>query len=82
MRFCLVISEHILVDMKFTFSIHIYYHLATVLCAIFDWFNHTHFLQSAKMFNYGTGWRKTCDILFVVFAAMFLVTRLVIFPSK
>ncbi|KAJ0011741.1 hypothetical protein NQD34_012716 [Periophthalmus magnuspinnatus] len=39
-------------------------------------------LESAKMFNYGTGWRKTCDSLFIVFAAVFLVTRLVIFPSK
>ncbi|XP_029381060.1 ceramide synthase 2-like [Echeneis naucrates] len=39
-------------------------------------------LESAKMFNYGTGWRKTCDTLFIVFAVAFLVTRLVIFPSK
>ncbi|XP_069014113.1 ceramide synthase 2-like [Embiotoca jacksoni] len=39
-------------------------------------------LESAKMFNYGTGWRKTCDTLFVVFAVVFLVTRLVIFPTK
>ncbi|XP_037537677.1 ceramide synthase 2-like [Nematolebias whitei] len=39
-------------------------------------------LESAKMFNYGTGWRKTCNSLFVVFAVLFLVTRLVIFPSK
>ncbi|AWP04284.1 putative ceramide synthase 2-like [Scophthalmus maximus] len=39
-------------------------------------------LESAKMFNYGTGWRKTCDAVFVVFAVVFLVTRLVIFPSK
>ncbi|KAM4556815.1 ceramide synthase 2-like isoform 1-T1 [Fundulus diaphanus] len=39
-------------------------------------------LESAKMFNYGAGWRKTCDSLFVVFAVVFLVTRLVIFPSR
>ncbi|XP_031587898.1 ceramide synthase 2-like isoform X1 [Oreochromis aureus] len=39
-------------------------------------------LESAKMFNYGAGWRKSCDTLFVVFAVVFLVTRLVIFPSK
>ncbi|KAM9844423.1 ceramide synthase 2-like [Aulostomus maculatus] len=39
-------------------------------------------LESAKMFNYGTGWRKTCDTLFVVFTVVFLVTRLVIFPSR
>ncbi|XP_036410892.1 ceramide synthase 2-like [Megalops cyprinoides] len=38
-------------------------------------------LESAKMFNYA-GWRKTCDALFVVFAVVFLVTRLVVFPCK
>ncbi|XP_046732215.1 ceramide synthase 2 isoform X2 [Silurus meridionalis] len=38
-------------------------------------------LESAKMFNYA-GWKKTCDLLFVVFAVVFLVTRLVVFPSK
>ncbi|XP_043079880.1 ceramide synthase 4a [Puntigrus tetrazona] len=38
-------------------------------------------LESAKMFNYA-GWRKTCDALFVVFAAVFLVTRLVVFPCR
>lgn len=39
-------------------------------------------LESAKMFNYGSGWRKTRDTLFISFAVIFLVTRLVIFPSK
>ncbi|XP_061695808.1 ceramide synthase 2-like isoform X2 [Syngnathoides biaculeatus] len=39
-------------------------------------------LESAKMFNYGSGWRKVCDVLFVVFTAVFFLTRLVIFPSK
>ncbi|CAL8395986.1 unnamed protein product [Boreogadus saida] len=39
------------------------------------------FLESAKMFNYA-GWRKTCDILFVLFSVVFLVTRLVIFPGR
>ncbi|XP_076134863.1 ceramide synthase 4a isoform X3 [Alosa pseudoharengus] len=38
-------------------------------------------LESAKMFNYG-GWRKTCDVLFVMFAVIFLVTRLVVFPTR
>uniref|UniRef100_A0A8C1SA26 Ceramide synthase 4b n=1 Tax=Cyprinus carpio TaxID=7962 RepID=A0A8C1SA26_CYPCA len=38
-------------------------------------------LESAKMFNYA-GWKKTCDSLFVIFAAVFLVTRLLLFPSK
>ncbi|XP_076000914.1 ceramide synthase 2-like [Genypterus blacodes] len=39
-------------------------------------------LESAKMFNYGSGWRKTCDTLFVVFAVVFFMTRLVVFPSR
>uniref|UniRef100_A0A673GVC4 Ceramide synthase 2-like n=1 Tax=Sinocyclocheilus rhinocerous TaxID=307959 RepID=A0A673GVC4_9TELE len=38
-------------------------------------------LESAKMLNYA-GWKKTCDSLFVIFAAVFLVTRLLVFPSK
>lgn len=39
-------------------------------------------LEPAKMFNYGAGWGRSCDTLFVMFAVIFLVTRLVIFPSK
>ncbi|KAJ3594966.1 hypothetical protein NHX12_004271 [Muraenolepis orangiensis] len=39
-------------------------------------------LESAKMFNYGSGWRRTCDWLFVAFAAVFLLTRLVLFPGR
>lgn len=35
--------------------------------------------QSAKMFNYA-GWRKTCNCMFTMFAAVFIVTRLVILP--
>ncbi|KAL0966642.1 hypothetical protein UPYG_G00297780 [Umbra pygmaea] len=38
-------------------------------------------LESGKMFNYGAGWKKTCNTMFVIFAAVFLVTRLVVFPS-
>ncbi|XP_030639930.1 ceramide synthase 2 [Chanos chanos] len=38
-------------------------------------------LESAKMFNY-SGWRKTCDTLFVIFAVVFLVTRLVVLPTR
>jgi ceramide synthetase len=34
------------------------------------------------MFNYGSGWRKTCDSMFIVFTAVFLITRLVLFPSR
>lgn len=38
-------------------------------------------LESAKMFHYAV-WTKTCDSLFVVFALVFLVTRLVVFPGR
>uniref|UniRef100_A0A8D2ZRT3 Ceramide synthase 4a n=1 Tax=Scophthalmus maximus TaxID=52904 RepID=A0A8D2ZRT3_SCOMX len=38
-------------------------------------------LESAKMFHYA-GWTRTCDSLFVVFAVVFLVTRLVVFPGR
>lgn len=39
------------------------------------------FQKSAKMFHYA-GWRKTCDSLFVVFAVVFLVTRLLVLPVR
>ncbi|XP_043946548.1 ceramide synthase 2-like isoform X2 [Protopterus annectens] len=39
------------------------------------------FLESAKMFNYA-GWKRTCNVLFVIFSSVFFITRLVIFPSK
>uniref|UniRef100_A0A8C5NHK6 Ceramide synthase 2-like n=1 Tax=Gouania willdenowi TaxID=441366 RepID=A0A8C5NHK6_GOUWI len=38
-------------------------------------------LESAKMLHYAV-WTTTCDSLFVVFALVFLVTRLVVFPSR
>ncbi|XP_036971426.1 ceramide synthase 4a isoform X4 [Acanthopagrus latus] len=38
-------------------------------------------LESAKMLHYA-GWWRTCDSLFVVFALVFLVTRLVVFPGR
>uniref|UniRef100_A0A3P8UAF1 Ceramide synthase 4a n=1 Tax=Amphiprion percula TaxID=161767 RepID=A0A3P8UAF1_AMPPE len=37
--------------------------------------------KSAKMFHYAV-WTRTCDSLFVVFALVFLVTRLVVFPGR
>lgn len=37
--------------------------------------------QSAKMFNYA-GWRNACNYIFIVFAAIFIITRLVIFPFR
>ncbi|XP_008329223.1 ceramide synthase 2 [Cynoglossus semilaevis] len=38
-------------------------------------------LESAKMFHYA-GWTRLCDSLFVVFALVFLFTRLVVFPFR
>ncbi|XP_069006640.1 ceramide synthase 4a [Embiotoca jacksoni] len=38
-------------------------------------------LESAKMFHYAV-WTRTCDTLFVIFAVVFLVTRLVVFPGR
>ncbi|XP_037530563.1 ceramide synthase 2 [Nematolebias whitei] len=38
-------------------------------------------LESAKMFHYAV-WTRTCDSLFVVFAVVFLITRLVVFPCR
>ncbi|XP_066539994.1 ceramide synthase 2 isoform X2 [Hoplias malabaricus] len=37
--------------------------------------------KSAKMFNYA-GWRKTCNYIFIVFGAFFIITRLIIFPFR
>ena len=37
--------------------------------------------QSAKMFNYA-GWRNACNYIFIVFAAIFIVTRLFVFPFR
>lgn len=36
-------------------------------------------VQSAKMFNYA-GWKNTCNNIFIVFAVVFIITRLVILP--
>uniref|UniRef100_A0A672SFJ4 Ceramide synthase 3 n=1 Tax=Sinocyclocheilus grahami TaxID=75366 RepID=A0A672SFJ4_SINGR len=36
-------------------------------------------LESAKIFNYAK-WESTCNGIFVVFAAVFIVTRLIMFP--
>ncbi|XP_047443804.1 ceramide synthase 2-like [Mugil cephalus] len=38
-------------------------------------------LESAKMLHYAV-WTRTCDSLFVVFAVVFLITRLVVFPCR
>lgn len=37
--------------------------------------------QSAKMFNYAR-WKNACNYIFILFAAIFIVTRLIIFPFR
>ncbi|XP_036371662.1 ceramide synthase 2-like [Megalops cyprinoides] len=76
------------------FKEQIVHHLATIMLISFSWcVNYIragtlimlvhdaadYLLESAKMFNYA-GWRKTCNYIFIVFAAVFIITRLVIFP--
>ncbi|XP_054619542.1 ceramide synthase 2-like isoform X1 [Dunckerocampus dactyliophorus] len=36
-------------------------------------------MESAKMFNYA-GWKRTCNCIFTVFAVVFIISRLIIFP--
>uniref|UniRef100_A0A8C7DXL4 Ceramide synthase 3 n=1 Tax=Naja naja TaxID=35670 RepID=A0A8C7DXL4_NAJNA len=36
-------------------------------------------LEAAKLFNYAH-WDNTCSVLFVIFAVMFFITRLILFP--
>ncbi|XP_072516567.1 ceramide synthase 4a isoform X2 [Salminus brasiliensis] len=56
-----------------------YIRVGTIVMLVHD--SSDFLLESAKMFNYA-GWRKTCDSLFVLFAVVFLVTRLIIFPCR
>ncbi|NWX41933.1 CERS2 synthase, partial [Steatornis caripensis] len=76
------------------FKEQIIHHVATIILISFSWFanyiragtlimalhdSSDYLLESAKMFNYA-GWRNTCNNIFIVFAAVFIVTRLVILP--
>ncbi|XP_018619372.1 ceramide synthase 2 isoform X1 [Scleropages formosus] len=76
------------------FKEQIIHHLATLTLLAFSWcVNYirigslvmiTHdasdvLLESAKLFNYAK-WETTCNSIFVVFAIVFMVTRLIIFP--
>uniref|UniRef100_A0A3Q3GWA2 Ceramide synthase 2b n=1 Tax=Labrus bergylta TaxID=56723 RepID=A0A3Q3GWA2_9LABR len=78
------------------FKEQIVHHLATILLISFSWCvnyiragtlimllhdSADYFLESAKMFNYA-GWRNACNYIFIVFAAIFIITRLVIFPFR
>ncbi|XP_067824285.1 ceramide synthase 2-like [Heptranchias perlo] len=55
-----------------------YIRVGTLVMVIHD--ASDYLMESAKMFNYAR-WRRTCDSLFVAFAVVFLITRLIIFPN-
>uniref|UniRef100_A0A8D3AVY5 Ceramide synthase 3a n=1 Tax=Scophthalmus maximus TaxID=52904 RepID=A0A8D3AVY5_SCOMX len=76
------------------FKEQIIHHLATLVLLSFSWCSNyirvgtlvmlVHdasdvLLESAKLFNYAK-WEKACNTLFVLFAIVFMVTRLIIFP--
>ncbi|XP_051999372.1 ceramide synthase 2-like [Xyrauchen texanus] len=76
------------------FKEQIVHHVATITLISFSWcvnyiragtlimFVHDsadYLLESAKMFNYAR-WKNTCNYLFILFAAVFVITRLIIFP--
>lgn len=90
---CLLISVAFDVRRK-DFKEQIVHHLATLILLSFSWcVNYIRigtlvmlvhdasdvFLESAKLFNYAK-WEKSCKTLFVLFAIVFMVTRLIIFP--
>ncbi|KAM8921618.1 ceramide synthase 2 isoform 1-T1 [Pelodytes ibericus] len=54
-----------------------YIRVGTLIMAVHD--ASDYFLESAKMFNYA-GWKETCNGIFVVFALVFIITRIVILP--
>uniref|UniRef100_A0A2K6FU18 Ceramide synthase 2 n=1 Tax=Propithecus coquereli TaxID=379532 RepID=A0A2K6FU18_PROCO len=76
------------------FKEQIIHHVATIILISFSWFanyiragtlimalhdSSDYLLESAKMFNYA-GWKNTCNNIFIVFAVVFIITRLVILP--
>ncbi|XP_029436091.1 ceramide synthase 2 [Rhinatrema bivittatum] len=76
------------------FKEQIIHHLATITLISFSWCANyirvgtlvmavhdasDYLLESAKMFVYA-GWKETCNNIFIVFAAVFIVTRIIIFP--
>ncbi|KAM9317835.1 ceramide synthase 2 [Pholidichthys leucotaenia] len=90
---CLLFSVAFDVKRK-DFKEQIVHHLATLLLLSFSWcVNYIRvgtlvmlvhdtsdvLLESAKLFNYAK-WEKTSKTLFVLFAVVFMVTRLIIFP--
>ncbi|KAG5264413.1 hypothetical protein AALO_G00253520 [Alosa alosa] len=76
------------------FKEQIIHHMATIMLLSFSWLVNyiragtmimlihdasDYLLESAKMFNYA-GWRKTCNYIFILFAMVFFITRLILFP--
>ncbi|KAM3918071.1 ceramide synthase 2 [Leptodactylus fuscus] len=76
------------------FKEQIIHHVATIILISFSWCanyirvgtlvlvihdSSDFFLESAKMFNYA-GWKETCNNLFIVFAFVFIITRIILFP--
>uniref|UniRef100_A0A8C9I919 Ceramide synthase 2 n=1 Tax=Piliocolobus tephrosceles TaxID=591936 RepID=A0A8C9I919_9PRIM len=76
------------------FKEQIIHHVATIILISFSWFanyiragtlimalhdSSDYLLESAKMFNYA-GWKNTCNNIFIIFAIVFIITRLVILP--
>ncbi|XP_043935974.1 ceramide synthase 2 [Protopterus annectens] len=76
------------------FKEQVVHHVATIVLISFSWCANyiragtlimalhdasDYFLESAKMFNYA-GWKNVCNGIFIVFALIFIITRLIIFP--
>uniref|UniRef100_A0A8C5DBN2 Ceramide synthase 2-like n=1 Tax=Gouania willdenowi TaxID=441366 RepID=A0A8C5DBN2_GOUWI len=76
------------------FKEQIVHHVATITLIGFSWLVNyiragtlimlvhdasDYLMESAKMFNYA-GWKRTCNCIFTIFAAVFIITRLVILP--
>ncbi|XP_015677522.1 ceramide synthase 2 [Protobothrops mucrosquamatus] len=76
------------------FKEQVIHHVATIVLMSFSWFTNyiragtlimalhdasDYLLESAKMFNYA-GWKNTCNSIFIVFAVIFIITRLIILP--
>ncbi|XP_067328451.1 ceramide synthase 2 [Anolis sagrei] len=76
------------------FKEQVIHHVATIILISFSWCTNyiragtlvmalhdssDYLLESAKMFNYA-GWKNTCNNIFIVFAMVFIFTRLIILP--
>lgn len=78
------------------FTEQIIHHVATITLVSFSWCvnylragtlimlvhdSADYLLELAKMFNYAR-WKNACNYIFILFAAIFIVTRLIIFPFR